>query len=368
MKQLLVIAIALTSVNAFATRARTLALGSSPHLIDTNTVYAKPYDMFRLGGDYVVLETGATGGLTQTAANSNAEGMIVRTMGDAKLGLSLGHQSQNASSWGLRGANTLAPAALKVNQQNPIEFSYGMKTGDIAWAGTLVYSNYNNKVATAGTLEKESSMGVRFGATSGAWDGALSLGLANTANIVSGNKFTGTSAIGLNGGYQMDTMYFFGNFVTAGAKEEDNAGTQAFKINNQTLSLGVVNSHKKDGNDLFYSVALNQGLTNTTTGAAAEVKTTTLSLPIVIGLEVEAASWMTLRGSVSQSTLINSSKTEQSGVSLAETDPGANTTTVALGAGLKFNKLTFDGTLSTATTQTVNTTNLLAQAGMTYWF
>lgn len=91
-------------------------------------------------------------------------------------------------------------------------------------------------------------------------------------------------------------------------------------------------------------------------------------LPITIGLEVEAANWMTLRGSVSQSTLISNTKIEAGGVATTETAPGANTTTVALGAGLKFNKLTFDGTLTTATTQTVNTTALLAQAGMTYWF
>ena len=165
MKKLLVIAIALASVNAFATRARMLALGNSVHLVDTQTVFSKPDDMFDLASDYVTLETGATGGVTQTAQNSNAEGMIVRTMGDAKLGLALGHQSLNASGWGLRNSATLA--ALKTNQQNPIEFSYGNKSGDMSWAGTLVYSNYNNKLAAAGALEKESSTGVHFGAAQG---------------------------------------------------------------------------------------------------------------------------------------------------------------------------------------------------------
>ena len=367
MKQLLIIAIALTSVNAFASRARMLALGSSPHLVDPQTVFAKPADMFNISSDYVTLESGATGAITQTAQNSNAEGTIVRTMGDAKMGLSLGHQSTNASGWGLRALATLP--ALKVNQQNPIEFSYGKKAGDMTWAGTFVYSNYNNKkaVTTVG-LEKESSMGVRLGASQGPWDGTLSLGLTNTANIMDGNKFTGTLGVSLNGGYKMDTMYFFGNIVSAGGKEETVAGVEAMKGSSNTIALGVVNSHKKDGNELFYSVALNQAVTATTYAPATEGKTTTMTLPITIGVEVDAASWMTLRGSVSQSTLINDSKTEAAGATTAETAPGANSTVVALGAGLKFNKLTFDGTLSTATTQTVNTTALLAQAGMTYWF
>lgn len=369
MKQLLVIAIALTSVNAFATRARMLSLGNSPHLVDVQTVYAKPAAMFDLAGDYVTLETGATGGVAQTAQNSNAEGMIVRTMGDAKLGLSLGHQSLNASGWGLR--SFAATAALRTNQQNPIEFSYGAKTGDMAWAGTFVYSNYNNKAAAAGTLEKESSMGVRLGASQGAWDATLSLGLTNTAQIIAGNKFTGTLGVGLTGGYKMDTMYFFGNVVSAGAKEETAAGVEAMKVSTQTISVGVVNSHKKDGNELFYSVALAQAENKET---VADSKTTSMTLPITIGLEVDAASWVTLRGSISQSTLINSAKTTVGGTTTADADPAANSTTVAMGAGLKFNKLNVDGTIMNTTAaapsqgKKLDTSELLAQVGASYWF
>lgn len=363
MKQLLVIAVALAAVNAQASRARVMALGNSAHLVDTQTVYTNPSDIFRLPSDYVTLETGATGGVAQTAQNANAEGMIVRTHGDSKLGLSLGHQSQNASSWGLRGLATVA--ALKANQQNPLELTYGMKSGDINWAGTLVYSNYNNKQAAVGALSKESSAGLRFGANSGNWDASLRLGLSNTAELEQGNKFTGTSAIGLGGGYWMDSMYFFGDLSTAGAKEETTAGAETLKYTTNTIKLGVLNSTKKDGNELFYSAALQSTDTKET---VADTKTTALSLPVVIGVELDAASWLTLRGSVSQTVLINQSKTETAGTTTAETAPGVNNTTVALGAGLKFNKITFDGTLQTATTQTVNTSALMAQAAMSYWF
>lgn len=366
MKQLLVLAIALTSVNAFATRARVTALGNSPHQPDTATVYAKPYHIFALASDYATLETGATGGTAPTLQNKNAEGMLVRTMGDAKLGLSLGHQSLNESSWGpLRSISAaLGDADLAANQQNPIEFTYGKKSGDMTWAGTLVYSNYNNKLAAAGTLEKESSMGLRFGATSGAWDAVANLGLTNTANVINGNKFTGTPAIGVSGGYMMDSMYFFGGLTTSGAKEETAAAVEVYKVANQSINVGVVNSHKKDGNDLYYSIALNQSESKYTV-AATDTKITSLTLPITVGVEAEAASWLTLRGSVSQATMINNTKNEVAGTEFA---PAANSTTVAVGAGLKFNKLTFDGTMSTATTQVVNAADLLGQVGMTYWF
>ena len=53
MKKLLVVAVALASVNAFASRARVNALANSPHLIDTQTIYGNPADMFYVGGDFV---------------------------------------------------------------------------------------------------------------------------------------------------------------------------------------------------------------------------------------------------------------------------------------------------------------------------
>ncbi|MBY0554536.1 hypothetical protein K2P97_08405 [bacterium] len=371
MKQLLVIAVALTAINAQASRARVAALQSPAHLVDTQTVYTNPSDILRISGDYVTFESGATQStLVQTAEMANAEGMIVRTMGDAKLGLSLGHQSKNASSWGLRGA-TPVTAALKVNQQNPIEFTYGMKSGDINWAGTLVYSNYNNKQAAVGVLEKESSMGLRFGANSGAWNASLGLGLTNTAQLNTGNKFTGALGLSLAGGYQWETMYFNAGLTSAGAKEETTTGTEALKLNSQSITLGVTNVHKKDGNELFYGASLTQTEDKANILSAGDNKVTSLKLPLIIGFEAEAASWLTFRSSVTQTVLINQSKTvNAAGTTTAETDPGANTTTVAFGAGLKFNKLTIDGTISglTAGGQTIGTNTLLSQVGVGYWF
>jgi hypothetical protein len=368
MKQLLVIAVALASVNAFASRARVTALGNSAHLVDTQTVYNNPSDIFRLPSDYVTLETGTNNsGTTAVGQNNNAEGMIVRTYGESKFGLSLGHHSPNGSSWGLR--SHAATAALKVDQQNPLELTYGMKNGDINYAGTLVYSNYNDKKAAVGALAKESTSGIRLGANSGNWDAALNFGLSNTAELESANKFTGTSAIGLNGGYWMDSMYLFGSYSATGAKEENTAGTEVMKYSDSSISLGVLDSVKKDGNELFYSVALTSSENKET---VVDTKTTSMTLPVVIGVELDAASWLTLRGSVTQTVLINQSKTETAGNTTAETAPGANNTAVAVGAGLKFNKVTVDGSLvygtAATTTGLVNTGNLLTQAGLTYWF
>lgn len=363
MKKLLVIAIALTAINAQATRARVSALANSPHLIDAATVYNNPADVHWLGGDYVNIETGATDTFaTPVNSPANGEGMVVRGMGDAKMGLSLGHQSSNASVSGLRGAGAFVPAAFQHNQQNPLELTYGMKSGEMGWAGTLVYSNYNDKTAS----NKESSLGVRLGARAGNWDAALRLGLTNTVEVAASGKYTGTLGIGANGGYMWDNIYFHGSMQMVGYKTENTVGTETAKFDNQTYRLGAMTSVKKDGSEFFYGIALAQ---SNSKESVSDSKQTTLGLPVWIGVEADAASWLTLRGSITQTTqLAHNSKTEVGGTTVAETAPGTGDTTVAAGAGLKFNKVTVDGTLQGSSNQQLNANNFLAQLGMTYMF
>lgn len=361
MKKILVVVVALASMNAFATRARVNALGNAPHLIDTQTVYSNPADMMMMG-DFVTLESGITGAGAQ---NANAEGMVTRSMGDSKLGLSLGHQSASSSAWSLRALSGLA--GIK-SQQNPVEFSYGQKSADLAWAATLVYSNYNDKTATA---EKESSMGIRTGLRMGALDAKLNVGLGSTYEKAATGKYKGTIGIEAGAGYMLDNMYVSGSVTMAGFKAEDNLAVETNDYSNTTINASVSSSNKKDGNEFFYGA----GLTSVSAKEkVADQKTTAMSLPIWMGLEVDAASWLTLRGSVTQKTLINSSKQETTPAAGGDYEfaPGANSTAAAVGAGFKFNKLTLDASLTglsgATASQKIDGTDLLSQVGMTYMF
>jgi hypothetical protein len=373
MKQLLVIAIALASTNAFASRARLTSLGNSAHIVDTQSIYTNPAKMF-LMGDFVSLESGktATNDTAPTPAvnpNDNAEGSLVRSMGDAKWALALGHKSDNASAFGLR---QIMGATKITEQQNPVEFSYGAKAGDISWAATLVYSNYNDKKQEI----KESSTGLRFGMLMGAWDMHAGIGLGSEVkDKVKNLEFKGTAAYNVFAGYTMNTLYFFGDVTMAGAKQNDQAtGAETHKADQTKITLGVVDSMKKDGNEFFYGAKLvslsfkDDG----TSVSADDQKVTSLTLPIVVGLEAEATSWMTLRGSLTQSVLISDSKTEVGGATALETAPGTNTTVAAIGAGLKFNKITLDGSLSGLTGatagQNLDGNTLLTTVGLTYMF
>ncbi|MFN3455497.1 MAG: hypothetical protein ACK41T_11100, partial [Pseudobdellovibrio sp.] len=133
MKKLLVIAIALASTNAFASRARMISLGNSAHVTDTQAIYTNPAKMF-LFGNLVSLESGQTATeVNPSAANpqKNAEGLLLHSVGDAKIGLGLGHKSENASGYGLRA---MMGVGNVTEQQNPVELMYGMKAGDVSYA------------------------------------------------------------------------------------------------------------------------------------------------------------------------------------------------------------------------------------------
>ncbi len=362
MKKILVIALALASVNAFGSRARMTALGNAEHLIDTQTMYTNPSDMFYVGGDFVAIESGTANTNTK---GTNPEGLVVRSMGDAKLGLSLGHRSDNASSYtgGLRQGQTLATLG-NANQQNPVELTYGMKAGDMAYAGTLVYSNYDDKISK----NKESSAGLRLGMRMGAIDAAVGLGLLNKVENPA-TEYKGTLGVSAEAGYTMDSMYLFGKIVAAGYKlDAVVGGGELAKVDSTDIQVGAISSVKKDGSEFFYGARLVNTTVKNATGAGT--KNTALNLPIFMGLEVDASSWLVLRGSVTQRlVLLDNTKNEVGSNTTVETSPGANSTVAALGAGLKFNKLTFDGTLSAGgVSQTVNTTDLLGQVGVTYMF
>jgi len=385
MKKLLIIAIALTSVNAFATRARMTALGNSVHVMDTQRAYNNPSDIFSFG-DYVNLESGVTA-VSGTAKGADTEGVVVRSMGDAKLGLSVGHRSENASGYtnGLRSIinqTVIAPSANAVHQQNPIEITYGQKAADMVWAGTLVYSNYNDKKAG----EKETSAGFRLGGRTGAWDFYWKQGLVNTASKDSSYDYKGKAGTSFFGGYNMGNLYAWGYAEMVEASVDQKSGTLVLNVTDlsakaTTFKVGATSSMKKDGGEIFYGASLENVDKKTTFGGAnVETKTTSLIMPVIVGMEVDANSWMTLRGSITQNVLIADSKIETTPTSAnaafrandVEYSPGKNSTVVAVGTGLKFNKVTIDGTLSGLTGasagQNLDGNSLLSQVGLTYMF
>lgn len=360
MKKLLVLAaVTLASTSAFASKARVTSLGGDQarQLVDVQTIFVNPADL-NLMGTWATFETGTTNTYT-TNTQPNAEAGFARAMGDARWGFYVGHTGTASS---LRQQSTVAFPI----ENNPINLFYAAKAGDIGWGLGLNYSNNDSKDATNG---KQSALGLNGGMRMGAWDASLDLGLTDTAQIgASGaeTKWTGKMSADLRGGYTMDAWYFYGAYAMGGGKAE-NAGNTTHDIEDSNIRVGAINSTKVDGGEFFWGLSYVMDTKNDK--QANKVEET--NLPFVMGIEADAASWLVLRGSITQTVLLSSTKTTPASGSAGDTATLPNNTTVAAGAGIKFNKFMLDAGLaatSAATPGQINGNSLLTNVGLTYNF
>lgn len=356
MKKLLVItAVTLASASAFATKARMSSLGEARHLVDVQTIFVNPADL-TLMGTWATFETGPTDPALTPAVNPKAEAGFARANGDARWGFYLGHTGRPSA------LRETASAAHFLGEENPINLFYAAKMADISWGLGLNYSNSDRK-ATG----KQSTTGLAAGMRMGLWDASLNFGITDSAEVPTVDKWTGKNLMDLRAGYLMDTWYFYGQYTMDGGKNEPAGGGAATSDQeNNSMRLGFINTNKVDGGEFFWGAAYAMSTTNDK--AAGKNKVETTDLPVIIGIEADAASWLVLRGSITQTVLLSSSKTTPVGGAAGETQTLANNTTVAAGAGLKFNKFTLDASLAGATTGNINGTDLLANAGLTYNF
>lgn len=368
MKHLLTLAIVLSTATAFATRSRVTALGNAPHLIDV--AQSSPDQLLPLG-DSLTIESGVTTNTFATGQNSGAEGWLYKTFGGGKLGLGLGHQDSLVFSArneifeigsgtyaaGIPAVPALAPIRT---QQNPLNVSYSLRLADLNAGFGIIYSNYNDKV----TEEKESTMGLQAGVSS-------SLFYANAKIIVADTwetpaiEYKGKASFDIKAGYYMGDLSVHGNIVSRGATVSDATGDLG-NLAVTTIDVKVIDTIKSDSN-FFYGVGLNS---TTKEEKESEYKSAALNLPIIIGLETAAASWLTFRGSVTQDVLLSNEKSDLGPAAQTETNPGLNTTTFAAGVGINFNKITVDGAIMTAGSQNIDATagGLLTTVGLTYNF
>jgi hypothetical protein len=340
MKKTLAIALVLAGSSAFGSIARMTALQSPAHVQDVITVFNRPSDMMYLP-EAMAIDFGYNG--ATPAVGDKAEGGMIKAMGDARLGFFVGVVDQSRTG-------------TYLGVENPFSIAYGAKAGDINWAVVFNYASSDKKVTTATTDDqKQSYMGLTGSAVMGDITFGANLGLADTAQGTGTNEASKYSRAPLSvfGQYAMGDWTAHGTYAMATTKN-DASGTDV-KTDTTNLTIGAINSMKKEGADFFYGVAYTMGTTKVGTG-----KTDTSRLPVLIGIEADAASWLTLRGSVKQNVLLGSDKT-------TETDSAPHDTTVAAGAGLKFNKAVLDFTLTAGGTGNLNA-SIGGNAGLTYLF
>lgn len=245
MKNLLMIMLLIAGSSAFATKARYKALGEAAHLTDVQTIFSIPSDMMLLP-ESMEFNFGLADDSTTPAVNeamaSPADGGMIRSMGDARIGFFLGAVDANRSS-------------TYLGIENPFSVVYGAKAGDMNWAVLFSYADSNKKGDPAATTDDktQSFMNLTGSVAMGDTTVALNLGLADTAK---GNGTNETykyakSPMSLSAYHKMSDWTVYGSYDSSTTKVTEAAET---KTTDSTIKLGGVHAMKSEGAD-FYGMA-----------------------------------------------------------------------------------------------------------------
>lgn len=385
-------AMTLAASTAMASKARLSALGNSQVAVDSDIqgIFQNPAYMHYVG-DFATFEMGETPANPVAASDNaklgavvpNAEGGFINTMGDAKFGAYLGRMSTDTNSYrGLASiavANGLAGLTPKngfLEQENPIELFYGAKAGDLNWGASFTFSSSDKKNDTAATDDqKQTAMGMRMGVRTDDWAAYANIGLGSQATLGDA-KYTGKSGATIGGHYMMDTMRVYGIYDMSGAKATNAAASDIFDADYNALTVGFTNAWKNEGNTAFYGIAYKAvnstykkvgAAVTAVTGIADDTKQADSALPVTLGAEVAATSWMKLRGSVTQNMLVGSTKTTVAGVA-GKADTVGHDTTTAAGAGFTWGHNNLDLVMKMGTSAGLDSTDFGTNASYTYMF
>lgn len=350
---MIIAALALAGSPALASKARVGALNNSRQLVDVQYTFERPYLLSSVG-ELAIIEWGAAQPTSQTVganADPHAEGGFIKKNGDSFFGLYFGRKSDDFTN-GVRAVNA---AGTLLEEQNPISLLFASKTGDYSWGVNLKYSNGSNDTGS----KKVSTSGVALGATNGKWQGELVLGLSGKSEETG---FTAESKSNMKAtvGYLIsDMMQAYGDYKIV--KTDVTIGAATTSPETTTMHLGFVNTIlKNDDANFFYGVAYSSAKTDGTTSGTSEVT----GLPIWMGIEANATSWMVFRASLQQNVIINETK------AVAGTKTDLDSIAFAGGAGIKLGKGLLDVSFGTAANGQFNyaANGFLTQTAYTYTF
>jgi hypothetical protein len=364
MKKTLVIAsLAVLSTSAFASKARMEALGQgtvSRYMLDTRSVFLNPA-MVNEQKNYIITEWGTANYDADTDAAPRAEGGFFREMGTFTYGLYLGNNDSR-----------IAHTGTFLDQTNGLDLFLGGDMG-VKWGARVHYANAKDETnATNTATTKHNAFGLGLGAEMGDAEAYLNIDLADksTGNgtvVGQGYESKMKPSYTVGGSYKFAGWSFFAEYDMA-KLEEKTATTATTK--DSTILVGAGRVHEINPTArLITDLSLSM---NTNETAAGKVKTN--ALPATLGMEVDATSWLVLRGSVAQNIIYGETK---NAAGKKQTTP--NSTTVNAGATLNFGKLKVDGMIGNTggargtgavgtKTGALTTDNLLTKVAVSYWF
>jgi len=248
----------------------------------------------------------------KNAANS-AEGGFVTSMMNFNFGLYLNRQ---ANSNGVKLLNnSFASSAAGLAGMNPIDVIFGGDSG-VKWGIGLTYAAYHNSAATVNTVTGNTNANaliVRGGVSVGELDPFFELRLKDNAKA---NKATGalTTTEEKNTGWAAGLRYHWGEWTPYGVynhTKQTITGTGAANSSTNKYVIGFGRSTKLgEGARLMYALAAAKMTTDT-----GGVKAKNFVLPLNMGAEADATSWLTLRAGMQYNVFNNTSGSGGTGTS-----------------------------------------------------
>lgn len=426
MKKILLSTLALATLSStvYASKARIMALGDESednfYIEDSRRIFTNVAQIHNYKNTVMAEwgNEGAASGALDADSNPKAMGGFISTCGNMVCGAYLGNESNISSSLRIIATDlTKTTGAALKTADNQVDLFLGGDMGSTKWAANFLYSASEDKTGSA--KSEDSAMAARFGMLATNWEGYVNLSLKSDSKAEGGYKLNGTTAITadqkfdgklgvqVGGHYKMgsnaDSFFAVKKFDwEQGATTKTDGGFLSYRAG-YGYKLNVTDSSWAFVRGYYESIKIELEKSGT-----AKAELTRTKLPLIVGYESKATSWLTLRGSVIHDVM-GKVKAKQLASYLTNTGTALdslhetiaynynalvgsigsgtyfdgeksleNTTTVNAGATLTFGNLEVDGFVGTtgvarnSTTQAKNgvlsTDNLLTRVGMTYKF
>ena len=405
-------AVLFLATNANATISRLKALGMSEtdnegsyYIEDDRNIFLNVANVNDYS-DTVILEWGGSGNnlgsaslATDADTSPKAKGGFLKKHGNYTYGVYLGNESNTASL--LRGVATGAHAAqatLATGSQglgadsmidgadNQIDLFFAGKTSSFDWGTNFVYTSDRDD----SSLSRDTAHAVRLGLKADRWDAFANIstgsksrkttahnfvGLGATFNGTVYSEFNGKLGLHLGGGYKLnDTCKVYGFVKKFDWEQTDTGGTTAgfgaTSLNGRgqfgtveagfmTYAVGYGHQAKAGKGTFFGNVEYRSKEIEVKFREKAEGKN--VNLPVTVGYEYDATSWLTLRGSIKQNVYGYRNNNKYTSLNIVANFGSIKVDGFVGTAGT-------NGTATTTDAGTLSLDRLMTRVGMTYNF
>lgn len=337
---------------SYASRARVAAFQTN-HLSDTELSFILPTKGLEIA-DYLLFESGSKSAFK---GDKRAFGAFKRSLNDdTAVVMTFGRDSDLVQ--GARDiANSYFVGSFYPEAQNSINLNYVTRQMGYSYSMGFYYSHYKDKVTPLDNSASTLNLGFRVSDFTLGFFGSLD----NSTDDGLGKKLSISSSFVTHLNYEMDNFQFILKLGSSKVQQQS-TGALTDSLRYLNYSMGMA-SNTHNGNEIFF-YRIDLETTQVDDLIVDGIVEKTITLPLTLGVESDFNDFIKIRSSVKQTMGVSQSM---------QYSPGPNSTTAAVGLGIKMNsKLLVDGVLQglvgPTANQRIDSNYLLSQVSLTYLY